>query len=121
MSPFSYLNRFFQISQFAPDFWGFFDEILANFWKKLKISPKKPQKSGENENFQKRIYRILHTDGMKVCTNFGDYPITLLRVLGNGDEFFDPFFQYGDSYTFRDISRKVPCSRHHRISTRQAF
>ena len=111
----------FWIFQFSADFWDFSGEILSFFQKSTEISSKKSQKSAENGNFQKRLHRIIHTDGMKVETNFWDNPITQLRENGNGDEFLDHFFKYGKSYTFRDISRNVSSSRWHRISPRQAF
>ena len=50
----------------SADFWDFFGEISVDFWKKLKISPEKSQKSAENWNIRKRLHRILCTDGMKV-------------------------------------------------------
>ena len=59
-------GAFFWIFQFSADFLDFLGGILSFFQKSTKISSKKSQKSAENGNFQKRLHRILHTDGIKV-------------------------------------------------------
>jgi hypothetical protein len=40
--------------QFSAKIWCFCDEILVDFWNKLKISAEKSQKSAENWNIQKK-------------------------------------------------------------------